>query len=674
MRLRRLVLKLMTDQGDHGATLDFPDGLVVLWADNSMGKSTCLKSIMWSLGLEAMLTTSQTDVPLPPAMKVELLSNAGPASVIESEVFLEIQNSKNESIVINRAVKASRDIHLVTVTYGPALTSVGEGFKSEDFFVSRSGSATSDRGFHLFLAKFLGWSIPDVLTFDGRNSPLYLQCIFPYLMVEQTRGWSTLQPPTPTQFRIREIHKRVIEFLLRLDAHRNAEKRQQLQYEEAKLQNEWAGLIREAKIIASNSDSQLQGIPSLPTASWPPKIAPLLLVSHKDSWQPITVVIKEIKDEIRRLSEHEIPRVSEITSSASKELAAEEQLLRDRESLFARIQNAAESERSEAVQIENRLFVIDEDLRRNKDVQTLKRLGSEIAHDIACGECPTCHQRLQGALIPLADIQVIMSIEENVKFLAEQKYTFSASLANSQRVIAARESQLNVIRGEITNLRTRIRSLRQTLVADGRLPSIAAIRNRLEKDELLRKMEVTNDKFGALLSQFADCSKAWNALLAEKASLPKEDVSDSDKAKIERFGKIFTEQLRQFGFKSLQLKDILISEDSYRPENDGFDLPTNISASDFIRVIWAYLNGLLELSRDYDTNHPGLLVFDEPKQQSTKDLSFRELLKRVSSSVKYGQQVIFATSEDRKTLADALNGIEHTYFEIADRIIKRIEK
>src|SRR5580704_11823494 len=108
MRLRRLILKLITDKGNHGATLDFPDGLVVLWADNSMGKSTCLKSIMWALGLEAMLTTSQTDVPLPPAMKSQLLTDAGPANVIESEVFLEIQNAKNESVVINRAVKASR--------------------------------------------------------------------------------------------------------------------------------------------------------------------------------------------------------------------------------------------------------------------------------------------------------------------------------------------------------------------------------------------------------------------------------------------------------------------------------------------------------------------------------------------------------------------------------------
>lgn len=39
------------------------------------------------------------------------------------------------------------------------------------------------------------------------------------------------------------------------------------------------------------------------------------------------------------------------------------------------------------------------------------------------------------------------------------------------------------------------------------------------------------------------------------------------------------------------------------------------SASDAIRVVWAYLLGMLEVARVKDTNHPEFLVFDEPKQQ-----------------------------------------------------------
>jgi hypothetical protein len=46
MRFRRLVIRLQTTDGPYGVTLDFPDGLVVVWADNTMGKSTCVKSIL----------------------------------------------------------------------------------------------------------------------------------------------------------------------------------------------------------------------------------------------------------------------------------------------------------------------------------------------------------------------------------------------------------------------------------------------------------------------------------------------------------------------------------------------------------------------------------------------------------------------------------------------------
>lgn len=92
MRVRHLRLRLATDCGPHG--LDLPlanDGLTVLWADNSMGKSTCFRSILVGLGLEGMLTTNKKDLPLPPAMKSQLKTKDALASVIESEIWLEIQ-------------------------------------------------------------------------------------------------------------------------------------------------------------------------------------------------------------------------------------------------------------------------------------------------------------------------------------------------------------------------------------------------------------------------------------------------------------------------------------------------------------------------------------------------------------------------------------------------------
>ena len=58
--------------------LAFADGLNVLRADNSSGKSTVLQSIIYALGLEGMLS-ARRDIPLPHSMTdyVEVDGEAG---------------------------------------------------------------------------------------------------------------------------------------------------------------------------------------------------------------------------------------------------------------------------------------------------------------------------------------------------------------------------------------------------------------------------------------------------------------------------------------------------------------------------------------------------------------------------------------------------------------------
>ena len=72
--------------------------------------------------------------------------------------------------------------------------------------------------------------------------------------------------------------------------------------------------------------------------------------------------------------------------------------------------------------------------------------------------------------------------------------------------------------------------------------------------------------------------------------------------------------------------------------------------ADMIRTIWAYLYGLLEVSRTHSTNHAGLLILDEPQQQETAAVSFKEFLNRAAGARAANQQVVFATSEDSTNL------------------------
>jgi len=153
--------------------------------------------------------------------------------------------------------------------------------------------------------------------------------------------------------------------------------------------------------------------------------------------------------------------------------------------------------------------------------------------------------------------------------------------------------------------------------------------------------------------------------------LPKDDLSAVDHQKLKLWDTSIRQQLKEYGFRSLSSSEIELSPFTYRPELEGFELQTTISASDLIRTIWAYQSGLLEVAREALTNHPGMLVFDEPRQQSTRDVSFAALLNRASNASKYGQQVVFFTSEEKKRLREHLRNLDHSLHEVDGRVIKK---
>lgn len=61
---------------------------------------------------------------------------------------------------------------------------------------------------------------------------------------------------------------------------------------------------------------------------------------------------------------------------------------------------------------------------------------------------------------------------------------------------------------------------------------------------------------------------------------------------------------------------IQISEESYLPVIEEFDMKFDSSASDNIRAIWAYTIALMQTSMEKKGNHPGVIIFDEPNQHS----------------------------------------------------------
>jgi len=589
MRLRHFKLTVQTTGGLYQSQIEFPDGLVVIRADNSRGKSTCFKSILVALGMEAVLTNSQSELPLTPAVTRELMDGNVTHTVTESAVYLEIENSEGKQITVHRALKGDQNSHLVTIYDGPAL-SRPDNYAARDYYVSRSGSATKEAGFHVALARFLGWEIPRVSTFEGKECPLYLQTIFPFIFVEQKRGWSTLAPPLPTQFRIREPHRRVVEFLLHLDAYKIALKRQELQAERGRIQSAWQALNERGRDLAATIFGDVQAIPRNPVSQWPPEVAPSVVLPIGESWQTIQISIADQNEKLRNLVTKEIPKVQEIASSAEAELAHQETVLRNREVILSRLLNTIELEREEAGATKQRLTAIREDLNRNKDSRTLRDLGSKRFASLNDGMCPVCHQSVHDSLVPLQSQQAVMSLDDNIAFLEEQRKTCEAILGDSERVIQARERQVSAIRLDVSELRNAMRTLRQTLMSDGRLPSAAAIRARLELERKIQQEVQVLETFGHILDEYDALSKEWKSVGKEIASLPATDTTPEDERKLNAWTILLQDQLKQYGFGSLPVEQIKVSADSYRPEHDGFDLQASISASDLIRVLLCFIS------------------------------------------------------------------------------------
>lgn len=204
LRIRQLQLRVQTGEGLFGTHIAFSDGLVLLRAENTMGKSTCVQAIIYALGLERMLGPSSA-IPLPHVMTAYLDDGQKDLQVLESEVLLEIENNKGEFLTIQRPVVGGSDTRLVSTWEGARLTNPTTSFPKRDYYVRDAGSAQNEAGFLHKLAEFVGWQLPTVRRFNGSECPLYLEAICPLFIVEQKHGWSGIQANLPTYFAIREM-------------------------------------------------------------------------------------------------------------------------------------------------------------------------------------------------------------------------------------------------------------------------------------------------------------------------------------------------------------------------------------------------------------------------------------------------------------------------------------
>lgn len=658
LRLRHLRLRAITTSGPYGADIRFSSGLNVIWADNTKGKSTCMQAMLYALGLEKMLSPRR-EVPLPHAMTTYLRrDDESQIDILQSWVELEIENGAGNIVTVHRPVKEPGvDNRLVTVWFGPTLTDLDVKAETRQFFVRDGGAFQREDGFLHFLEDFIGWDMPLVRKYDSPEGKLPLETVFPLFWVEQKTGWSAIPAAIPTYLRVREVNKRAVEFIMDLDVHKLELERQRLTALIDENARNWQSVTDEMTRQARREGGALSGLPARPTSHADQLDRWSLTLHDAGEWVNVDQVLTTLRTRLAATATASVPNVS----VAAEELtAALEELNSKVDAANLRrieIHQARQLKDVDIASLQGRIASLKEDLQKNQDVQKLQRYAGSVGA-LTPDRCPTCEQSVVDALLSQDILEAVMPIEDNIEYIRSQLKMFIDILERERAEQSRLEDAAAVVAAELNDLYARMRTVKSDLTGPSGAPSATAVEERVRAEARIRDIENIISGLEEAAGRLQTLSAELGDHLKALQRLPSDKMSETDDAKLAALTRSIRQMAQEFGFSTFPPEDLTIDEDSYRPQKEGYEIGFETSASDAIRLKWAYQLGLLELGHSHVTNHPGMLLLDEPRQQSSSKVSFGKLLQRASAHRHGNQQVIVSTSEDFETLAPILDQLE----------------
>ena len=679
LKINRLRVEINTMRGLYGIDESFGDGLnFIASRENTCGKSSILDAIYYCLGFEQMLGGAGGigSKVLTSAFKTSIEDNGEPQTVTESGAYLEISNGTETRTIYRNIKSESKDNHLVTVFYGSYDSISRPETLSEDYYVNIQNSATSGRGFHTFLEDFLHMELPLVRTSDGNERKLYLQVIFAAMFIEQKHGWSDILSGMPV-FGIRESKKRIVEFVLGLDTLKNEKERDRLNAVKSKIEYEWEQLIEDFK---RNAHSEMCEVVNLPTR---PKVlseTELLRISASTlSGTPINNEIESLTakyDGLRSLK----PKVNDNFEALSTELSETQAQIVTFENRLHEVDKSLACYDEEIEHLKENLLFIDSDIRNNNDAARLQKFGSETAEEsISANICPVCRQHIQDNLLDAETVNGFMSIEENIRHLKEQKKMLEFTLGSRKEERERFVREKNDLEARLQSLRRLAYALRSDLYTTVDTETSETIMfKRIEINTRVSSLSKLRDTITSQIEQLKALSGKWNEYLDQKGKLPRKDISELDVEKISLLKKYFIENLKKYHYRSLSnFNGIDISmNSSLLPTIDGFDMKFDSSASDGIRVIWAFTMALLQVSVEKQGNHPGIIIFDEPAQQSIVPEDMKSFIES-ALEIKGPFQIITAITLNSQELINIIDGLDASSnhkIQIEGKAFKRLGK
>jgi len=217
-----------------------------------------------------------------------------------------------------------------------------------------------------------------------------------------------------------------------------------------------------------------------------------------------------------------------------------------------------------------------------------------------------------------------MGLDENISYIKSQIDLYRASYASSTVRLDDCRSRYNAIERELRNRQQELRGLRQAMLQPAAAPSRVSLEEIVRRQAFVDQIRSLEETASGLRDELQFIAADWALKQDQLKKLPGDELTDLDNAKISALESSICGHLEMYGFKSFRPSEIHLSRDNFRPlmysrgEDDTTiekEINFETSASDGIRLKWAYYLSLLSLSSSYRMNHAGLLVFDEPGQQ-----------------------------------------------------------
>ncbi|XLZ68763.1 hypothetical protein ABT364_19740 [Massilia sp. SR12] len=666
MIIRAIRFKAVTEQGDFGFAFSFARNLTVIRAGNSGGKSTFVGCLLYALGMEEVIG-GKGEKALPYAVRDYIENDSARLPISSSEVLLEVENRTGNVITLRRAVKDDeRSTKLIEVFESAHLTKAESLGRAKPTYLHDSGGAQLDEGFHRYLESFLELKLPKVARTNGQETKLYLQMIFAALAVEQKRGWTDYIANIPF-YGVRDAKTRVAEFLLGLGVFEMVAKRNRLNLESVQIDTDWRGKLAELKSEAYRYGMALDGIPAGPSSEFDATKASV--VKSGTPGVSLTEYILQLHEEHQKLSRRAEESHRKTGAETVQEIEKTTEELRSLSVLHERALSSLTSHRSSQREYEGLLKETQEDLEKNKAAAKLRTLGAKLDLELATGHCPTCHQAVDDNLLSDADSGPTMDLDMNISYLDSQSRMLKRQIAGLGEAIRELEGRTTELGQRLAGKQDYLAALRGD-VSSGTVESKALVRRQVQIEIDVHGLEGLARRFSEDSEMLAKLGEQLKANQLARRGLPHSAYSADDEKRIAAFQMHFRANAGSFGYKSAPINEIEISRENLTPSFTQMELREIIrksdvvadsSASDFVRLIWSFLLALYQTSanRNFEGNHPGLLILDEPGQHSMRVESQHALIQHLAGEA--GLQSIVAASFDESdtVFKEATEGVKY---------------